>query len=77
MFVLLRRNCPQHNELVEAEYQSLKSKAPRQRALQRIRVTFAECQKLLGKEGPEEFGRVHEDEDMSTRQEETSQWYHS
>ena len=77
MFVLLKRKCLQHIQLVQAEYKSPKSEAPRRRALQRIRLTFAECQKLLGKEGPKEFGHIHEDEDMSTRQEDTSQWYHS
>lgn len=75
--MLLKRKCPRHIELVQAEYQSQKSKVPRQRALQRIQLTFAECQKLLRKEGPEESGHVHENEGMSTRQEGTSQWYYS
>lgn len=34
-----------------------------------MRLTFAEAQKLLREEGPEEFRNVRDDEDMSTPQE--------
>lgn len=34
-----------------------------------VRLTFAEAQKLLREEGPEEFRNVTDDEDMSTPQE--------
>ncbi len=34
-----------------------------------VRLTFAECQKLLREEGPEEYRNVSDDEDMSTPQE--------
>jgi aspartyl/asparaginyl-tRNA synthetase len=34
-----------------------------------VRLTFAEAQELLRKEGPEEFRNVSDDEDMSTPQE--------
>lgn len=36
---------------------------------QEVRLTFAEAQKLLREEGPEEFRNVTDDEDMSTPQE--------
>jgi aspartyl-tRNA synthetase len=54
-------------ELVRSVYPSEKFLLPE--AGKEIRLTFAEGQKLLREEGPEEFRNVSDDEDMSTPQE--------
>jgi len=54
-------------ELVRAVYHSDEFLLPEQG--KEVRLTFAEGQKLLREEGPEEFRNVSDDEDMSTPQE--------
>lgn len=54
-------------ETVRAVYPSEKFMLPE--AGKEVRLTFAEGQKLLREEGPEEYRNVSDDEDMSTPQE--------
>jgi len=59
--------CAAEVELVRAVYPSEEILLPEPG--QELRLTFAEAQKLLREEGPEEFRNVSDDEDMSTPQE--------
>ena len=65
----LRRRCSEHIELVHAVKES-----PKSQALE-LQLTFAEGQKLLREEEPENCGRVRDREHMSTPQEEISWCY--
>lgn len=67
IFAGLEKNCAKEIELVRSVYPSEKFLLPEDG--KEIRLTFAEGQKLLREEGPEEFRNVRDDEDMSTAQE--------
>ncbi|KAI8168312.1 Aspartate--tRNA ligase [Colletotrichum sp. SAR 10_70] len=64
----LKQRCPEQIESVRAVYPSedFLLPGPGEKVL---RMTFAEGQKLLREEGPEEYRNVSDDEDMSTPQE--------
>lgn len=63
IFKGLEERCSYEIELVRSVYPSEKF------LLNPVRLTFAEGQKLLREEGPEEYRNVSDDEDMSTPQE--------
>jgi aspartyl/asparaginyl-tRNA synthetase len=63
----LEKNCAKEIELVRSIYPSEKFLLPP--LGEEVRLTFAEGQKLLREEGPEEFCNVRDDEDMGTAQE--------
>jgi aspartyl-tRNA synthetase len=63
----LEKNCAKEIELVRSVYPSEKFLLPAPG--KEVRLTFAEGQKLLREEGPEEFRHVKDDEDMGTAQE--------
>jgi aspartyl-tRNA synthetase len=67
IFQGLEKNCAKEIELVRSVYPSEKFLLPAPG--REVRLTFAEGQKLLREEGPEEFRNVRDDEDMSTPQE--------
>jgi aspartyl/asparaginyl-tRNA synthetase len=67
IFSGLEKNCAKEIELVRSVYPSEPFLLPPPG--QEIRLNFAEAQKLLREEGPEEFRNVRDDEDMSTPQE--------
>ncbi|KFY22143.1 hypothetical protein V493_06819 [Pseudogymnoascus sp. VKM F-4281 (FW-2241)] len=67
IFAGLEKNCAKEIELVRSIYPSEKFLLPADG--KEVRLTFAEGQKLLREEGPEEFRNVRDDEDMSTPQE--------
>lgn len=67
IFAGLEKNCAKEIELVRSIYPSEKFLLPADGKT--VRLTFAEGQKLLREEGPEEFRNVKDDEDMSTPQE--------
>lgn len=67
IFQQLKKRCKEQVELVRAVYQSSEFLIPEPG--KEVRLTFAEGQKLLREEGPEEFRHVRDDEDMSTPQE--------
>lgn len=67
IFAGLEKNCAKEIELVRSVYPSEKFLLPENG--KEVRLTFAEGQKLLREEGPEEFRHVRDDEDMSTPQE--------
>ncbi|KAG4218118.1 hypothetical protein PC116_g33402, partial [Phytophthora cactorum] len=63
----LQERCKEQIELVRSIYPSDEFLLPEPG--KEVRLTFAEGQKLLREEGPEEFRNVSDDEDMSTPQE--------
>ncbi|SPN99796.1 related to aspartate--tRNA ligase [Cephalotrichum gorgonifer] len=63
----LKERCAEQIELVRTAYPSEDFLLPEPG--KEVRLTFAEGQKLLREEGPEEFRNVSDDEDMSTPQE--------
>ncbi|KAI2782125.1 aspartyl-tRNA synthetase [Daldinia loculata] len=63
----LQERCKEQIELVRAIYPSDEFLLPEHG--KEVRLTFAEGQKLLREEGPEEFRNVSDEEDMSTPQE--------
>ncbi|KAI8957817.1 aspartyl-tRNA synthetase [Daldinia sp. FL1419] len=63
----LQERCKEQIELIRAIYPSEEFLLPEPG--KEVRLTFAEGQKLLREEGPEEFRNVSDDEDMSTPQE--------
>ncbi|KAJ1336097.1 aspartyl-tRNA synthetase [Microdochium nivale] len=63
----LEEQCKDEIELIRSVYPSEKFLLPE--AGKEVRLTFAEGQKLLREEGPEEYRNVSDDEDMSTPQE--------
>ena len=63
----LRERCTKEIELVRSVYPSDEFMLPEKG--KEVRLTFAEGQKLLREDGPEEFRNVSDDEDMSTPQE--------
>ncbi|KAM0445274.1 hypothetical protein ACHAO4_009775 [Trichoderma viride] len=63
----IKEHCAAEVELVRSVYPSPELLLPE--AGKEVRLTFAEAQKLLREEGPEEFRNVRDDEDMSTPQE--------
>jgi len=63
----LKEKCKADIETVRAVYPSTDFALPEKG--KELRMTFAEAQKLLREEGPEEFRNVSDDEDMSTPQE--------
>lgn len=63
----LKERCAAEIELVRAVYPSEDFLLPEPG--KEVRLTFAEGQKLLREEGPEEYRNVSDDEDMSTPQE--------
>ncbi|KAI2610430.1 aspartyl-tRNA synthetase [Hypoxylon sp. NC1633] len=63
----LEERCKEQIELIRAIYPSDEFLLPADG--KEVRLTFAEGQKLLREEGPEEFRNVSDDEDMSTPQE--------
>ncbi|KAK0656659.1 hypothetical protein B0T16DRAFT_385335 [Cercophora newfieldiana] len=63
----LKERCAAEIELVRSVYPSEEFLLPEPG--KEVRLTFAEGQKLLREEGPEEFRNVSDDEDMSTPQE--------
>lgn len=63
----LKQRCGEAIELVRSVYPCEEFSVPEPG--HEVRLTFAEGQKLLREEGPEEFRDVHDDEDMSTPQE--------
>jgi aspartyl/asparaginyl-tRNA synthetase len=67
VFQGLEKNCAKEIELVQSVYPSEKFLLPEPG--KEVRLTFAEGQKLLREEGPEEFRHVKDDEDMGTAQE--------
>ncbi|KAK5663162.1 hypothetical protein OQA88_6579 [Cercophora sp. LCS_1] len=67
IFRELEKRCSYEIELVRSVYPSEKFLLPEPGKA--VRLTFAEGQKLLREEGPEEFRNVSDDEDMSTPQE--------
>lgn len=72
-FIKLPTN-EKHTEHCAAEVELVRSVYPSPELLlpesgKEVRLTFAEAQKLLREEGPEEFRNVRDDEDMSTPQE--------
>ncbi|KAH6697242.1 aspartyl-tRNA synthetase [Plectosphaerella plurivora] len=64
----LKERCAEHIEAVRAVYPSEDFLLPKE-GEKTVRLTFAEGQKLLREEGPEEYRNVTDDEDMSTPQE--------
>lgn len=67
IFRNLEERCKDEIALVRTVYPSEPFKLPEDG--KEVRLTFAEGQKLLREEGPEEFRNVTDDEDMSTPQE--------
>lgn len=63
----LKERCAEQIELVRSVYPCDEFLVPEPG--KEVRLTFAEGQKLLREEGPEEFRNVSDDEDMSTPQE--------
>jgi len=63
----LEEQCKDEIELIRSIYPSEKFMLPEPG--KEVRLTFAEGQKLLREEGPEEYRNVSDDEDMSTPQE--------
>ncbi|OTA98449.1 hypothetical protein M426DRAFT_325988 [Hypoxylon sp. CI-4A] len=63
----LQERCKEEIELIRAIYSSDDFLLPEPG--KEVRLTFAEGQKLLREEGPEEYRNVSDDEDMSTPQE--------
>ncbi|KAK0613119.1 hypothetical protein B0T17DRAFT_542879 [Bombardia bombarda] len=63
----IKERCAEEIELVRSVYPSEEFLLPE--AGKEVRLTFAEGQKLLREEGPEEYRNVSDDEDMSTPQE--------
>ncbi|KAK0703587.1 tRNA synthetases class II-domain-containing protein [Lasiosphaeria miniovina] len=64
----IKERCSEEVELVRSVYPSEEFLVP-EPGQSVLRLTFAEGQKLLREEGPEEFRNVSDDEDMSTPQE--------
>ncbi|TDZ60642.1 Aspartate--tRNA ligase [Colletotrichum trifolii] len=67
IFRNLKERCAEAIEIVRSVYPSEDFLLPEPG--KKVRLTFAEAQKLLREEGPEEFRNVSDDEDMSTPQE--------
>lgn len=67
IFGQLKERCKEQIDLVRNVYQSSEFLVPEPG--KEVRLTFAEGQKLLREEGPEEYRNVSDDEDMSTPQE--------
>ncbi|KAL2198482.1 tRNA synthetases class II-domain-containing protein [Corynascus similis CBS 632.67] len=67
MFRQIKERCPNEIALVRSVYPAEEFLLPEPG--KEVRLTFAEGQKLLREEGPEEFRNVSDDEDMSTPQE--------
>ncbi|KFA64004.1 hypothetical protein S40285_05495 [Stachybotrys chlorohalonatus IBT 40285] len=67
IFRNLKERCAYEIETVRSVYPSEDLLLPEPG--KEVRLTFAEAQKLLREEGPEEFRNVSDDEDMSTPQE--------
>lgn len=63
----IKEHCAAEVELIRSVYPSPELLLPEPG--KEVRLTFAEAQKLLREEGPEEFRNVRDDEDMSTPQE--------
>jgi aspartyl-tRNA synthetase len=63
----IKEQCAEQVELVRSVYPAEEFLLPEDG--HEVRLTFAEGQKLLREEGPEEFRNVSDDEDMSTPQE--------
>ncbi|KAI0201268.1 aspartyl-tRNA synthetase [Astrocystis sublimbata] len=63
----VQERCAEEIEIARAVYPSEPILLPEPG--KEVRLTFAEAQKLLREEGPEEFRNVRDDEDMSTPQE--------
>jgi aspartyl-tRNA synthetase len=63
----IEKNCAEEIKLVRSVYPSEEFLLPDPG--KEVRLTFAEGQRLLREEGPEEFRNVKDDEDMSTPQE--------
>ncbi|XXH03131.1 Protein cms1 [Hypoxylon texense] len=63
----IQTRCKEQVELIRSIYPSDEFLLPEDG--KEVRLTFAEGQKLLREEGPEEFRHVSDDEDMSTPQE--------
>jgi aspartyl/asparaginyl-tRNA synthetase len=68
MFRNIKERCAHEIALVRSVYPSEEFLLP-EPGKPTVRLTFAEGQKLLREEGPEEFRNVSDDEDMSTPQE--------
>jgi aspartyl-tRNA synthetase len=67
IFRQLKERCKDQIDLIRSVYQSEEFLVPEPG--KEVRLTFAEGQKLLREDGPEEFHNVRDDEDMSTPQE--------
>jgi aspartyl-tRNA synthetase len=67
IFRQLKERCKGQIDLIRSVYQSEEFLIPEPG--KEVRLTFAEGQKLLREDGPEEFHNVRDDEDMSTPQE--------
>lgn len=67
IFRRLKERCKDQIDLIRSVYQSEEFLVPEPG--KEVRLTFAEGQKLLREDGPEEFHNVRDDEDMSTPQE--------
>ncbi|KAK4192461.1 hypothetical protein QBC35DRAFT_224098 [Podospora australis] len=67
IFKVLEERCAREIELVRSVYPSEPFLVPKEG--EEVRLTFAEGQKLLREEGPEEYRNVSDFEDMSTPQE--------
>lgn len=67
IFRELKKQCAEQIETVRAVFPAEDFALPEPG--KEVRLTFAEGQKLLREEGPEEFRNVRDDEDMSTPQE--------
>ena len=67
IFSNIQKRCPDEIALVRSVYPSEEFLFPEEG--KEVRLSFAEGQKLLREEGPEEFRNVSDDEDMSTPQE--------
>ncbi|KAI1380009.1 aspartyl-tRNA synthetase [Hypoxylon crocopeplum] len=67
IFKGIKERCKEQVDLIRAIYPSEEFLLPEDG--REVRLTFAEGQKLLREEGPEEFRNVSDDEDMSTPQE--------
>jgi len=63
----IKERCAEQIELIRSVYPSEEFVLPEPG--KEVRLTFAEGQKLLREEGPEEFRNVSDEEDMSTPQE--------
>ncbi|KAI0376075.1 aspartyl-tRNA synthetase [Hypomontagnella monticulosa] len=63
----VKERCAHEIEVVRSVYPSEEIKLPEPG--KEVRLTFAEGQKILREEGPEEYRNVSDDEDMSTPQE--------